>query len=202
MAAQITHIVLAKKFYDQFLSNEDERKYFIGSVFPDIRYLKVIKRAQTHWRNFNFKKTKEKGSFYLGIMVHGLTDIVRNQFLFAKSVIKFSVALKLFEDQVLYPKITNWEKYVGFLNSILAEELEFNLSKDKITHWHKLLQENFSTRPSDQTRLSFLSKLGADRNYINQINKLVGKIKEQEVFSQLVEEFYDNFEVLVKQYLK
>jgi len=212
MAAQITHTVLARKFYDQFLLVEDEQKYFVGSVFPDIRYLKVIRRNQTHWQSFNLKKAKEKGPFYLGIMVHSLTDIVRSEFVFTNPEVKkelskqkdqrlFSVALKLLEDEIIYPKISDWGKYVNFLTKPLDEELLFGIDKDKINLWHKLLQENFSYLPNNQTRSDFLSKLGVDKDYISQTNNLIRKIKRTGVFIKMIEELYDKFESLAGNYL-
>lgn len=40
MASQITHIVYGKVVLDKFLRDKgvDENKFYVGTVFPDIRY--------------------------------------------------------------------------------------------------------------------------------------------------------------------
>ena len=44
MGTDITHIVLTEKIYDYLFRNKIKKDFFIGTLFPDIRYLEVIKK--------------------------------------------------------------------------------------------------------------------------------------------------------------
>jgi len=46
MAAYITHIVLTDKIFDKHFSNKNKAEFYIGTSFPDIRYLGVIKKRK------------------------------------------------------------------------------------------------------------------------------------------------------------
>ena len=58
MAAPITHIVLTNKIFNKYFSNKEKGDFFIGASFPDIRYLKVIKREKTHFNNITLNEIK------------------------------------------------------------------------------------------------------------------------------------------------
>lgn len=72
MAAPITHIVLADKVWAQFLSSFNKNDFFIGTSFPDIRYLKVINREKTHFKNQSINDIKSDDSIIAGIKFHSI----------------------------------------------------------------------------------------------------------------------------------
>jgi len=43
MAAPITHIALTEKIFDKFFKDKKRKDFFIGTLFPDIRYLKITR---------------------------------------------------------------------------------------------------------------------------------------------------------------
>lgn len=116
MANQITHIVLAEKLSDRLFSIFDREAFLIGTVFPDIRYLKVIERDKTHFKGLSFQDIlDEKNSFIAGMKYHSLVDEVREKYMIENGVYTFippskyiTQALKIFEDEVLYQNVLDW----------------------------------------------------------------------------------------------
>lgn len=55
MAAPIAHIFCALALLQQGkIKVADKQSFILGTSFPDIRYLEVIKRDQTHEKNVNW----------------------------------------------------------------------------------------------------------------------------------------------------
>ena len=63
MAAPITHIALTEKIFDKFFKNKTRKDFFIGTSFPDIRYLKVIDRDKTHYDDLSVADLGNDASF-------------------------------------------------------------------------------------------------------------------------------------------
>ncbi len=88
MAAPIAHIFLAVQMLLgplQGLFNEQE--FILGTSFPDIRYLKVVQRADTHFTHVTLQDVlQEKSSFKAGMIFHSFVDeqreayVVKNHF--------------------------------------------------------------------------------------------------------------------------
>src|SRR4030043_2339857 len=134
MAATITHFVLADKVFNEFFAHLKKDEFFIGNIFPDIRYIGVIEREKTHSDNVSFEKIIEEDSFSAGAKFHQLTDKVEAKY--AKDHDIYSMfsnleyatqSLKLFSDEILYPKIKNWQEYVSFFTKILPDEQKFGI---------------------------------------------------------------------------
>ena len=108
MSAPITHIVIAKELLDTQPDTFSKRDFFIGTSFPDIRYLKVIERDKTH----NPKTTLSEvlnttNSFRSGLLFHSLVDEVREKSIQDNDIyslipkLKYiTQALKLVEDEI------------------------------------------------------------------------------------------------------
>lgn len=84
MAAPITHVVLTAKIFDNFFQDKVKKDFFIGTLFPDIRYLKVIDRDQTHFSNLSISDLKTEDSFLAGMKFHSMIDVVREKFILMK----------------------------------------------------------------------------------------------------------------------
>ena len=57
MAAPATHIVLTDKIYNRYFSDIDRKKFYIGTLFPDIyKIVKKTERARTHLKRFSLKE--------------------------------------------------------------------------------------------------------------------------------------------------
>jgi len=190
MATPITHIVLTNKVFNEKFKDKKKRDFFVGTVFPDIRYLAKIERRFTHSLDF-----KETNSFKAGIKFHYLIDNVWNEFVRLDNNI---TSFKFLEDELLYEKINDWKEYIGYFDKVFSDELLFNISKEKTKEWHNILQEYFSKKPDDSTRENFIKNLEFPKERINQINRNVNLLKKDKKIIQSINDFYNNFELLLK----
>ena len=93
MATPITHVVLAAKIFDNIFKDKIKKDFFIGSLFPDIRYLKVIDRDKSHFENLKLKDLKNDDSFLAGVKFHSIVDIARENL--SSTVISIHFVLNL-----------------------------------------------------------------------------------------------------------
>lgn len=202
MAAPITHIVFTDKVFDKFFSDKKRKDFFIGTVFPDIRYLKVIDRRAAHFPfgNVTIKDVeKEENSFRAGLKFHSLVDDVREKYIRTKDVYSFcpnlkykKEALKLFEDELHYDKINNWTDIINFLDEVLAEESLFNIQEKDIKKWHKILQDYFYRKPDREIREKFGRGLGFSKDAIEEIDDFINQAESNDRIKQTIEELYNN----------
>lgn len=149
MAAPVSHIFLAL----QFLATPagcsfDEKEFLVGTSFPDIRYLKCVKRTETHVTDVTLDDiAQEKDSFKAGVLFHSFVDEKREAFMEASGVNKTlpqflfrSQALKFAEDIVVMD-FFDVQKYSNYFDCILAQETKFGILKDHIMQWHLFLTQ-------------------------------------------------------------
>ncbi len=204
MAAPATHIVLANKIFDSQFSNFSKKKFFIGAIFPDIGYLRVIERNKTHFNNVSLEGIKESDDFRAGLLFHSLVDIVREQFMREKDVYsiipqsKFIIqTLKLFEDELFYERVENWNDIANFFETILQEELSFQIIEKDVKKWHDILRDYFLKAPSSNNRKKFFKALNFTAEDIEEIEGNIKQMRDNEKLKDIIEEFYINFENLV-----
>ncbi|MDR3647139.1 MAG: hypothetical protein P4L22_06370 [Candidatus Babeliales bacterium] len=154
MAAPIAHIFLAVQMLSgPFKGLYNEREFIIGTSFPDIRYLKVVERTETHFVNVKLEDIiQEKNSFKAGMIFHSFVDEQREAYVVANNLYdkipKFrftSQALKFAEDEILKPHF-DIAKYVSYFDNILDIEMNYNISEKHIRDWHNFLQGYFNAR--------------------------------------------------------
>jgi len=201
MASQITHIPYGEKVLSLFLKDKqvDERKFYIGTVFPDIRYLKVIDRDKTHINNPSIEGLKEiTNSFDIGTYTHTLIDQERERTItklgFYNDLPNDSItiyATKFLEDVITYPLFKEWPKVVSYLNDTLEEEAEL-VPKEAATKWHKMLQDYFESPPNKTSVARLAVALGFDNKLIqavtNRVEELRGNSKAMNII-QLTDEY-------------
>jgi hypothetical protein len=203
MASQITHVPYAKKVLDQFLSGEavDQRKYFVGTLFPDIRYYGVMERDQSHAQNPTLLGLLDiKGDFEKGMYAHALVDVERERLLQKTGIYDLlgknpyvTNALKIIEDEFTHDLIPEWSKYIDYLNDILDEEINL-VPKEVVQKWHGILQVYFSQKPTWESLLEFakglkevkeedIAKIKIEIERIRKIPAAIGII--QQTYSEL-----------------
>ncbi len=145
------------------ISKEEEKKEFIlGTLFPDIRYLKVLSRRETHELYPSLAKVRLAPTlFEAGKIFHAWVDEIRGFYLARHQIydqLSFlpmksrGVFLKFLEDEMVFPT-SDWKKEKLYLEELLSEEKEL-APEASIKKWHFILAKYISARPS-QT-LSFL----------------------------------------------
>ena len=204
MAAPITHIVLTDIIFDKFFSDKDKDNFYIGTSFPDIRYLGVIDRQKTHFNDVNIEYLKSLPSFEAGLKLHSLVDKVRDDFVISRGVYAsvpqspfITHALKFFEDKMFYTKRSNWKSIASYFKNSTEDELSIGVAKAHVENWHKFLQTYFSSGPGDQNIYEFVSIIGKPTEMAEEIIRLTKSMGNNNDLKQIVADFYENFEDLL-----
>lgn len=203
MAAPITHIILAEKVFNQHFSNLSKDKFLIGTSFPDIRYLRVIKREQTHSKN-TLPEIKLAESFEAGRQFHCLLDTAREDWMQENDVYSLipeskliTQSLKLFEDELFYEKLSNWGEIINYFDNVTNEELKYLIQKDDILKWHKLLQYYFSQKPTPETRKVLFEAIFFDDESKKEVENNLDILRESPKVLEIIERFYDDFDKII-----
>lgn len=204
MAAPATHIVLADKLFEKYFHKENKKDFYVGTSFPDIRYMGIIDREKTHFSNLTLDILQSLPPFETGLKLHSLVDKVREDFMKSKGVYSLvpespftTQSLKFFEDKVLYDRRNNWNEIISFFKDVTEDELSFGLKGSDIEKWHKFLQIYFTTGPNDQNIRTFVAALGKPNEMAEEIIRLTKNMEENAHLRNIVVDFYDNFEDLV-----
>lgn len=206
MATQITHIATADKLFSSYFSRFDRKEFYIGTVFPDIRYPAKIDRDETHLYDVTLQDVlNETNSFRAGVMFHCLLDLVREAFvdgqgmyeLFPDSEDRFSIP-KFLEDELLYHKVSDWPVISSFFNAPLAEELAYPVSAVQVKLWHQGLQRYFHQAPTDQSRVEYVVSLGFPAERATTLNEAVGRLRNNRRAIEIMTAFYNQLETLVR----
>lgn len=208
MAAPITHIVLSNSVYSKYFSNLDRKEFFIGTCFPDIRYLGCIDREKTHFTDFNMEdfKTKSIGdSFMSGVMFHSYVDRVRHNFSNSRGILKrlpesvyATQALKFLEDMFLYKYIGNWNEYCDYLSSTLDEEVSFGIDESIVVKWHSLISAYLSVFPSYASLNTYATGMGFSSDVTDEICNVVSLMEKDPIILEYIEDLYTHFDDLLK----
>jgi hypothetical protein len=207
MATPIVHVVLTDKIFDKFFKDKNKKKFFIGTCLPDIRYIRVIDRNKTHFKDVDFYDLGEESSFFSGLKFHSILDKVRENYVVKNNTYdmcpnsKFSpLALKILEERVLYNRVNDWKEYIGYLDEVLLEEKSLGLNDSDVKKWHRLLQENFSQQPTEKSTYDFSSELFFTDQDIREINRIAKKLKSNKKILKIIKNLYDSFESLIERH--
>ncbi|TRZ77589.1 hypothetical protein D4R87_02445 [bacterium] len=204
MATPITHIVLTEKVFDKFFGDKTRRDFFIGTLFPDIRYLKVIKRAETHFNGLSINDLQNEESFFAGLKFHSILDVTRDKFVIENDIYSLcpesqyiKPALKALEGELLYSHIKDWNVYINYLDEILPAEKNYGIAEKDLKKWHSVLQEYFQRKPDPESIIKFTLGINYPKEVADEINKIVALIRKNKKIIEMIEKLYNDFESLI-----
>ena len=151
MAAPIAHVFLAVQMLaGPFKGLFNEKEFIVGTSFPDIQYLRVVSRAQTHVAQVTLEDImREKDSFKAGLFFHSFVDeqreayVVANNFYEKLPSFRFTTqALKFAEDEIL-KSFFDSARYQSYFDTVLAGEKAYTITQEQIKQWHLFLQGYF-----------------------------------------------------------
>ncbi len=209
MAAPIAHIFLAvQMLLGPFKGLFNEIEFIIGTSFPDIRYLKVVERTETHFFNVTlYDILQEKDSFKAGMMFHSFVDeqreayIVKHNFYEIIPNFRFRTqALKFAEDEIL-KGMFDISRYSVYFNEILDQEKSWNIDEIHIKNWHLFLKEYFNGAYSGKDLMMkyfdlnepeawFIKRWIFSWFYARKINKTMSLIINNKQAKNLILDFY------------
>ncbi|MFZ3069303.1 MAG: hypothetical protein WA052_03205 [Microgenomates group bacterium] len=204
MAALATHIILADKVFEKYFRDKTKSDFYVGTSFPDIRYLGVIDREKTHFSDLDIYSIISLLPFEAGLKFHSLVDKVRENFMRSQNVYSLlpespfiTQALKFFEDEILYEERSNWDEIASYFGEVKSEELSFGIKTVDIEKWHGFLRTYFRTKPSDQNIRNFVLGASKSREMTEEIIRLTKMMRGNEHLKAIVLDFYSRFEDLV-----
>lgn len=158
-AGPVVHALLANKWIAQHEQyNEEQKKSFmLGTLFPDIRYLGVITRKETHLKQVSAKDLfEEKDPFTKGFKFHSWVDIAREKMVVKSGIYKSlaeipakhrALFLKIVEDEILYHQLDS-SPVREYLKNIDAHENHYGLDPNALMTWHGALTIYYTIPPS------------------------------------------------------
>jgi hypothetical protein len=190
---------------DRLYGKFDRGAFIVGTVFPDIRYLKVVERDKTHFNELPFQSIlDEQDSFSAGLKYHSLVDEVREKYMVEKGIYahtpssKFiTQALKTYEDEVLYANVSDWNQVVTYLGEVLPEETVLVGQADKVKAWHSLMQEYFKEAPTDISRRNFILGVGFSEEIAIEINELIAQMRQIPKVREVIVDLHESWDLLV-----
>lgn len=199
MPGPVTHIVIAEKILAKH-AIESSNDFYIGSLFPDIRMLGIISRDHTHREDVSLENAlSAQSDFMKGFLLHSWIDESRESFVLKRNVYinlpeeyLTTVALKICEDAYLYDRYSDWPNVVKALNTIAADEMNYNVDNLDLLKWHHMNQE-LLTSHSLKTYVNFLRAAGFSAEQVQRIIELVNEI---ELTSTLDTYFNDYLELI------
>lgn len=204
MAAPITHIVLANTVFEKYFAKMTKEDFFVGTSFPDIRYLDVIERNKTHFPDVNIAALQQLSAFDAGLKFHSLVDKMREDFMISHKVYSLvpestfiTQALKFFEDQVLYEKYADWQNVAKYFEKVREEEMNYGVKAEDIQRWHRFLESYFLHQPNERNIRDFVTLIGQPDRVFREIIGLIETLKKSSELKQGILEFYKNFEDLI-----
>lgn len=210
MAAPITHIALTELVWKEYFHQENESKFILGTSFPDIRYLKIIEREKTHFKNSNWIDFKTQSeSFMRGMYFHSIVDKTREDFLVRNGIYqlfpehKFTTqAIKFVEDKIFYTNVKDWQKYIDYFKIVNDEELKILNNPTVISKWHSLLSDYFATTPDNSSLSILMNEFGFPVEAVDSIVKLSDKIESNPKAMDLISSLYFKFPTLLSSFIK
>ncbi len=204
MAAPITHIALTEKIFDQLFKDKRRKDFFIGTLFPDIRYLKVIDRDKTHYKGLSIADLGNDESFLAGVKFHSILDYVRKNFIVENKTYSFcsgskhiAHSVKILEDEIFYQCVKDWSIYIDYLKEILQAEKDYGIAEKDLRNWHSLLQQYFQKQPNDDTVKDFALNIGFTEEAVNEINNDVNAMHANKKIIEIIKNLYKNFDSLI-----
>lgn len=160
-AGPVTHAYLAQKWnrYQAHYKAQDSDAFMCGTLFPDIRYLGVIKREATHVEHPTLKAiAKESSPFESGKTLHAFVDEEREKIVEQWDMYQHlnnvpgqkykTIFLKLLEDEILFQK-QDWAHVKQALELVDEHEKNYEINDESLLKWHKLLINAFTVSPSE-----------------------------------------------------
>jgi len=212
MSNQITHLYYAEKLYNKFLKDREEKDFFLGAVFPDVRYVAGANKETTHFYN-NDEFIKEKicidendSSFLCGVKIHNLIDLINTKHLrnsiydiYDNKFEHVRTPTLFLEDVINFDLILDLNRYINFFDEVIDEEIKFNenITIKDIEKWHQILKDYLFNAPTLDTFSKFSSSMGCFSQENTRSNmEIYSKLKDEKLIIDVLGEIRKDVEAL------
>jgi len=199
MPAPFFHLALTEKVFDSSFAQLSLNRFVVGTLFPDIRYLKVTDRGQLHIETFFLSDISTSDSFTAGMQFHSLVDNSKQRFnqehgLYNKynGIKGLGLAIKVAEDAILFRYVKKTKAYIKALSRVYPEQLQYAIPPIFLKTWHVLLQQYLSRAPGAVTLTTIAGTLGFSELQIISLNRTYRTILRDNSVRDAVLWFYEN----------
>lgn len=193
MAGEIGHIVYGARVLTWLGDKVTSRRYWVGTLFPNIRLLNVAVRHQTHPVGVTQSSLIGENDFMTGVRVHAWVDETCEYYIKQCQVGDqlswhplIRLALKLLDDELLYDYYEDWDVITQALGLIDKEEMHYLNNKQKLMRWHELLIHYLADKPTDKSRLSLIRGIGASQAVADETNGILAHLRNDEYVINLL----------------
>ncbi len=204
MAGPITHIVLTDKVFDRFFDGMDRKEFIIGTLFPDIRYLKVIERSKTHFEGTGIIDILNEDSFNAGLKFHSIIDDARRKYISENDVYApykkenhSSMMFKIAEDMFFYEFIEDWSQFISFFDHISPAEKSFDIPEETLKNWHSVIQQYLKYLPGEKTLKALTIFAGLSNKAAANMSQYMKEIQADNSIRDKLVYFYHNIEAYI-----
>lgn len=204
MATPITHFILSEKIFEKKFKLYNKKDFLLWTILPDIRYLGVIKREESHFIYHSLEDIQKiKTSSSAWIRFHSLLDIKREENIIKKWIYNLIwkdfytiTALKLLEDTILYNKL-NIAEYLNYFDIWFNEKVELNIKNEEINKWNIWIKKYFSSKPSNESIKEFSKFINLNTETADKIINRLCDLKNERFLIEYTEDLYDNFDSII-----
>ncbi len=212
MAAPISHIVYAKRYFEKNPSTINKDEFILGCLFPDIRRVSEnIKRKDTHIPEEileNVTSIKKRNSidldftgltsFQAGWKFHLYCDMKREEILKNKGFYSlkntsdfWDFPAKFLEDELIHEEYNNWEKIYVYLNNVPQIETGLDISRETIEFWYAVLAKYVEKKPNKKSQHIFFTKQFFLKDKADEIVSTIEKLKKNEKVVSILKNIYN-----------
>lgn len=183
MPSLLSHLAYAQRLADKY-PVEDMAAYLRGTIFPDIRYLGVIDRANSHRTGVILEEVMaEQNSWKRGFLLHCWLDSIWTGYWLQFGIGTDNpshktlwMAMKLVEDERLYTSIFDKSGIAVTLTGLDDEALAFGVKSSDIGHWGKLVGCLLAAPPTSATRALFYRELSISHDLAGLVERHIEEI--------------------------
>lgn len=168
-----------------------------GTVFPDIRHLKVIERHESHDPSVTLAQVlSEPNSWQAGWLFHNWldeawTDYFRQYGLSVKSAdnLLTLTTLKLQEELKLREQLREAQAVIRALPEVDAEALKFGVEADAVERWGRLIAGDLE-RPIGADIANLMYEIGVPTDLIEQTKVRLRDLQAEAVWDERLRQCY------------
>jgi hypothetical protein len=200
MASQVAHIIYARKYFEKYHPDFDERDFILGCVFPDIRRIDPnIKRKTTHPIFYNLNLDFEDlSSFEAGWKFHLYCDMRREEvlnncnFYSQKYAGSFeNQSAKMLEDEIVYDSFQKWSSIYDYFKNVSMVSTGIDIPKESFEKWYSIVADYIKEKPNDNSIKFFLSKQPSVKLVSDDIVAMVDKLRKNDKVVKMLEKVKD-----------
>ena len=194
MPFPVTHIAIACRFARRHFSGNDLRDFYLGNLFPDIRYLNVITREESHYEVVSADLIPLENPFIAGVYYHSLVDEFYSRFREESGIYSgypggrlASVAFRIAEDRYFYNKIAFIPQLLSWLSHIPPEAVQIAGSASAVETWYNILKRYLRQPPGKKMLKMGARFLDISHSQLSQSEKLYRQVSGDQKVKEMLE---------------